>query len=190
MRLLKEGSRGFYLCIVLLLALAIGGSAITYADSGPATVAVKAGSLTESNATNNVSLKVSKKVTLISYVLPIAVTDARGSGGGWNLSITSTTFKITNDNKDLLPTNASRIASMSASCNANSTCTLPINSISYPLGVPAGKTPPPAVKFFAAAVGSGLGKFLLAMMVNVSIPAHTEAGTYSSTITLAIANGP
>jgi uncharacterized membrane protein len=46
------------------------------------------------------------------------------------------------------------------------------------------------VKFFNAALRSGLGVFSLTMMVNVTIPANTEVGTYSSTITIAIANGP
>jgi hypothetical protein len=193
MRLLKKRFSGFYLCFVLLLALAIGGSAITYADSGTATATIKAGSLTESNATNQVSLQLNKNVQLASYTLPITVTDARGSGGGWNLTITSTTFTITKDkngNKDRLPSNASRIVTTAVSCNINSTCTKPINSISYPLGVPAGKTPPPPVKFFNATLGSGLGKLLLMMMVNVNIPANTEAGIYTSTIILTIANGP
>jgi hypothetical protein len=193
MQLLKNSSRGFYFCFVLPLTLVMGSSVITHADSGPVTIIIKAGSLTESNPTNKASLKLSKNVQLASYSLPIVVTDARGSGSGWHLSITSTTFKITNDedgNKDQLPTNASRVIGVSASCAANSTCAKPRNGVSYPLGVPAGKTPPAPVKFFDAAVNSGLGKFNLWLFVNVSIPAQTEPGIYSSTIFLTIANGP
>lgn len=191
MWLLKNRSRGFYLCFVLLLAMVLAGSAIAYADSGTATVAVKSGGLTEANATNQVSLQLSKQMKLASYSLPVTVTDARGSGGGWKLSITSTRFIINNDkDKDKLPSNASHIIGMSISCDTHSTCTNPIDSISYPLLVPAGSTPPPPVKFFNAAVGSGLGKFSLAVMVNVTIPASTEPGIYTSTIILAIANGP
>src|SRR5712692_5854974 len=110
MRLLKNRSTGFYLCFVLLLSLAISTYANTYADSGSASVAVKAGSLTESNATNQVNLKLSKTIHLASYTLPITVIDARGSGSGWNLSITSTRFKRINANKDQLPANASSIS--------------------------------------------------------------------------------
>ena len=199
MWLLKNRTRGFYLCFVLLLAMVIGGSAIAYADSGTATATVKAGSLTESNATNRVSLSLTsrKSVRVVTYTLPITVDDARGSGVGWNLSITSTTFRLFDHdkdrnklNKDRLPTNASSIVMVSVSCGVKSTCTRPADTISYPLLVPAGTTPPPPTKFFNATVGSGLGKFSLVMMVNVTVPAHTEGGVYSSTITLTIASGP
>ena len=187
MRLLKNRSRGFYLGFVLLFALTLGGSAIAYADSGTATATVKAGSLTFSNATNQVRLQVQKKVHLVSYTLPITVIDARGSGSGWHLSITSTSFSSSNGQ---LPNNASSIRGVSASCGTHSTCTNPMNSISYPLVIPADRTPPPPVKFFNATVRSGLGKFNLVMMVNVTISSSAKSGTYTSTIFLTIANGP
>ena len=189
MRLLKNRSRGLYLCVVLLLALAIGGSVIAHADSGKAKAIVKAGTLSFSNANNNVSLQVSNTVRLASYSLPIAVTDARGSGKGWNLSITSTLF-MTGNGKNSLPSNASNIISVKTSCGAHSTCTKPIDTISYPLVVPAGNPAPSPVKFFNASLSSGLGVFSLLMMVNVAIPANAKSGTYTSTITLKIANGP
>ncbi len=189
MRLLKNRSRGLYLCVVLLLALAIGGSVIAHADSGKAKAIVKAGTLSFSNANNNVSLQVSNTVRLASYSLPITVTDARGSGKGWNLSITSTLF-MTGNGKNTLPSNASNITRVNTSCGAHSTCTKPIDTISYPLIVPAGNPAPSPVKFFNASLSSGLGVFSLLMMVNVAIPANAKSGTYTSTITLKIANGP
>ena len=189
MWLLKRHSRGFYLCFVLLLALAVGGSALTYADSGTASTRIKGGSLTESHATNHVKLKLSKKMSMASYTLPITIKDARGSGKGWNLMITSTTFQLEDNNK-YLPANASRIVGVSIACGAKSTCLSPVNSISYPLIVPAGVKPPTPVKFFDAALYSGMGRFQLTMMVNVNIPQNTQAGTYTSTLTLSIANGP
>ena len=138
-------------------------------------------------------MQVNKKVESLLYSLPITVIDARGSGGGWKLSITSTRFKIKNDKDskiEQLPSNASHISRVNLLCGSHSTCTNPINRLSYPLLVPAGNTPPPAIKFFDAAARSGLGKFFLTMMVNVDIPDNTEAGTYTCTIILAIANGP
>lgn len=189
MRLIKNRSRGLYLCFVLLLALAIGGSVIAHADSGKAKAIVKAGTLSFSNAKNNVSLQVTKTIRLVSFSLPISVIDARGSGKGWNLSITSTLF-MTSNGKNKLPANASSITGVNASCGAHSTCTNPIDTISYPLVIPAGNPAPSPVKFFDAAVNSGLGVFSLMMMVNVTIPASAKTGTYTSTITLKIANGP
>jgi WxL domain surface cell wall-binding len=189
---LKKRSRGLYLCSVVLLAMVIGSSAIAYADSGKAKVTVKAGPLKESNATNHVSLSVSKGLRLAKYSLPITVTDARGSGSGWKLSVTSTQFLYPDHDgdTDVLPTSASQITGVSKSCSVHSTCTFPINSVSYPLLIPAGAKPPAPVKFFNAALRSGLGVFSLTMMVNVKIPANTELGTYNSTITIAIASGP
>src|SRR2546430_2246534 len=191
MRLIKNRSRGLYLCFVLLLALAISGSVIAHASSGTgkAKAVVKAGTLSFSNAKNNVSLQVTNTVHLVSYSLPIAVIDARGSGKGWNLSITSTLF-MTSDSKNKLPANASGITGVNASCGPHSTCTKPIDTISSPMVIPAGKPAPSPVKFFDANVSSGLGVFSLAMKVNVTIPTNAKNGTYSSTITLKIANGP
>src|SRR5438105_4274433 len=73
MRSLKNRSVGFYVCFGLLLAMAIVGSTIVYADSGTAKVIVKAGNLTPSNVIDQVSLNVNKKDKLINYTLPIAV---------------------------------------------------------------------------------------------------------------------
>lgn len=192
MWLLKKRTRGVYLCAIVLLTMLIASSAIAYADSGTATVAVKGGHLTESNATNLVILGVRKHMRSASYSLPFTVIDARGSGSGWKLSITSTRFFFNDNDKDrdMLPANASQITQVKVSCSVHSTCTLPINSISYPLLIPAGSTPPSPVKFFNAASGSGLGVFSLSALVNISIPANVEAGNYSSTIYLAVTSGP
>ena len=192
MRLLRHHLRRFYLCLALLFILVIASSATAYADSGTATIAVNGGSLTESNATNQISLKLNNKIHLASYTLPITVIDARGSGRGWNLMITSTTFKYADHdkNKDRLSTTASRLVGVNASCGTSSTCTVPANSISYPLVIPAASTPPPPVKFFNAAQYTGLGKFILKMMVNVQVPNNVETGTYTSTIVISVANGP
>ena len=192
MRLLRHHLRRFYLCLVVLLIPVIAGSATAYADSGTATVAVNGGSLTESNATNQISLKLSKKIHLANYALPITMIDARGSGGGWNLMITSTTFRYVNrdTDKDRLSTTASHVVGVSASCGAHSTCTVPANSISYSLVIPAASTPPPPVKFFNAARYTGLAKFILMMMVNVQVPKNVETGIYACTIVISVANGP
>lgn len=197
MRLFQHRAVGFYLGFVLLFTIAMCTAVIAYA-AGPSSntkvaANIKGGSLTESNSTNQVSVKVNKNVKSVNYSLPITVTDARGSGGGWNLMITSTRLTYTvGKNKNKLPTNASRITGMSVACAVNSTCTKPINSHSYRNSfiIPAGDTPPPAVEFFDSSVGSGLGAFLLTMMVQVNIPDHTDAGIYTSTIYLSVVAGP
>jgi hypothetical protein len=197
MQLLKHRSLAFSLSFVLLLAMVTGSSVIAYASSGPNTTVgatVKGGGLTESPSTNGVKLDVDKKTTLATYSLPITVIDARGTGNGWNLMITSTSFQTIEKGPkpyvNQLPNNASRITTVNISCAAGSTCTQPTNSVSYPLVIPAASTPPNPVKFFNAVPGSGRGGFLLTMKVNVSIPGGTDPGIYTSTIILTIANGP
>lgn len=196
MRLLKNRFKGYYLFFVMLLAVTAMGSAVAYADSGTATATVLPGGLSEANHTNLVSLSLTnkKKVRVVDYSLPITVIDARGSGAGWKLMITSTTFLRADRDKDKkhdrLPANASSIVGVSASCGTNSTCTNPTNLISYPLLVPAGTTPPPPVKFFDAKTQTGLGQFSLVMMVGVTVPPSTERGVYSSTVIITIASGP
>ena len=66
----------------------------------------------------------------------------------------------------------------------------PTNSVTYPVGVPAGSTPPTAVKYFNAAANTGQGQFTNTPTIQVSVPANTYAGTYTSTLTLAAVSGP
>ena len=88
-----------------------------------------------------------------------------------------------------LPTTASTAVSVAAVC-ASGSCVNPTNTVSYPITIPAGTTAPAPVKLFNAAVGTGMGVFTVTPSVNILVPAATIAGTYTSTITLAIVSGP
>ena len=193
MHILKKRSIRFYLGFVLILAMAIGGSAIAaFADSGTATVAVNAGSLTMTGVTNvsaaPVTLTGDDQTT--TYSMALTVDDARGSGAGWNLSITSTAF--TTGSQSLSNTASSINAGPAVVCSGvGGHCTNPDDTlITYPLGVPAGASAPTAVKFFDAKLNTGLGKFTITPTVTISIPGNTYAGTYSSTVTIALNVGP
>jgi len=116
------------------------------------------------------------------------VDDCTGTGKGWNITLTSTTFTTGTHN---LPTSASTIQSApTVSCDTGSTCTVATNSITYPYTVPAGSTAPTATKMFDAAVGTGMGDQTVASIFQVAIPANTYAGTYTSTWTFTLATGP
>jgi hypothetical protein len=80
-------------------------------------------------------------------------------------------------------------AAVRSACAAG-TCTSPTNAIGYPLSVPAGGTAPTAVKLFNSAANTGMGSFTITPTVQVSIPANTYAGTYTSTVTVASVSGP
>src|SRR6266571_3227529 len=190
MSLLKHRSMRFYLGIVLILLMAIGGSTVTaFADSGTATVGVSAGLLTMPGIPNvsaaPVTLTGDDQTT--TYSMGLTVQDARGSGAGWNLTITSTVF--TTGSQSLPSTASSIITPPTAVCSgAGNHCTGPNDSaIGYPVTVPAGAT---AVKFFDAALNTGLGKFTIMPTVTLSIPGNTYAGTYTSTVTIALNSGP
>jgi hypothetical protein len=126
-----------------------------------------------------------------TYTLPVQVVDARGlaTGGGWNLTVTSTQFS--DGSGHTFPAAASTITGATSGCATGSTCTTGTSTVSNSnLALPAGATPPTAVKFLNAANATGLGRINVNATVSVAVPANTIASTYSSTITVAIVAGP
>jgi hypothetical protein len=118
----------------------------------------------------------------VSYAPVLGVVDARGTGAGWNLSISATTFSD-GSGHTLAP---GQVSSVSSACKAGNSCTAASSSgITYPLTVSG-----TASKFFNAAVSSGLGKVDVTPTIDVVIPGNAYAGSYTSTVTLAAATGP
>ena len=174
----------FYLGLVVFLTMVSAGTTIsafaTLSETGPTSVSATA-----------VTLDGTNKTTSYSLGLTVANTPSGGNGAGWNLAITSTTFKT--GTHSLSPT-ASTINSAPAvgcvsGCQVN-----PTNTISYPVTVPAGSSPPTAVKFFNATAGTGMntgsGSFTITPTITIAIPANTFAGNYTSTVSITIASGP
>ena len=124
-----------------------------------------------------------------NYTVPLTVQDTRGTGAGWNLTITSTQFSTGGVSPNTLATNASSMSGVTSAC-ASGTCTATNNAVGYPVAVPAGAVPPTAVKFFNSAANSGMGKFTITPTIGVFVPQNSFAGTYTSTLTLAIVSGP
>ena len=75
--------------------------------------------------------------------------------------------------------------SLTVGLYGTSFCTAALNSIGYPLTVTA--TP---AKFYDATTTTGMGKVDVTPTVGVAIPGNAFAGTYTSTLTLAVATGP
>lgn len=117
----------------------------------------------------------------------IQVADTRETSTGWSLQITSTTFS--DGLGHTLSNAASSIIGVTATCNTGS-CTAPLNSIAHPVAVPAGATAPPAVTFFNASGGTGIGDFTITPVFQIDVPANAYAGTYNSTISITIGAGP
>src|SRR3954470_15467580 len=110
---------------------------------------------------------------VVTWSALLGVVDARGSGAGWNLTVSATDF--TSGSHTLAPGTISGVA---AACHGGNACTAATNSVTYPITL--GTT---AAKFFSSALDSGLGKIDVTPSVDVSIPGNAYAGTYTSTVT-------
>ena len=176
-----------------ILALAFGAALVTAALGMAATITAT-GTVTGAGA---VSLSSGSTATFsdtldgtdqtVTYQVPLTVADARGTGGGWNLTITSTTFTT---GAHTLATTASSLTGVTAACNTGSTCTAPTNAVTFPITVPAATTAPTAVKFFNSAANTGMARSPVTPTISVGIPGNSYAGSYASTLTVAIAAGP
>ncbi len=176
--------------IGIVTALTVGAIVPAVADNVTGTASVTGGTLSMS-ATDAPAVSATLNGTDQTPTDPfnIDVNDATGSGSGWNLQITSTTFSTGGTTPKTLSTSASSISAVSTVCDAG-TCTAPTSNITLPVTVPAGATAPAAVKFYNATANTGMGDFTVTPTFKVSIPANTYAGSYSSTVTLSVASGP
>jgi WxL domain surface cell wall-binding len=171
-----------------LAALILGSAALAGTITASATVS-GAGSIALSNgATASLTSTLDGTDQAVSYTVPLTLTDARGSGAGWNLTLTSTTFD--DGAGHTLSTSASTIASVAMACIGGNSCTSATNSITYPLTIPAAVSAPAAVKVFNSAANTGMGRLTITPTVNVAIPGNSYAGTYTSTLTVAAVSGP
>lgn len=117
----------------------------------------------------------------VSWSALLGVVDARGTGAGWNLTMSSTGFSDGSGHTLA----AGTVTGVSAACHAGSSCTAATNAIGYPIGLST-----TAAKFFNASANTGMGKVDVTPSVSVLIPGNAFAGTYSATVTLAAVSGP
>lgn len=174
---------GIAAAAMILVSAAVAGTI-----TATATV-TGAGSLSlASGSTASISDTLDGSDQTVGYTVPLTLIDARGSGAGWNLTLTSTTF--TNGSSQTLSTSASSVASVAMSCNTGGTCTNATNSVTYPITVPAAATAPAAVKVFDSAANTGMGRFTITPTIDVAIPGNSYSGSYTSTLTVAAVSGP
>jgi hypothetical protein len=171
-------------------AIALTGAQLASGASVPVTATVGAGSLTAaSSATPSVSVTLDGTDQTPSFTAALSTNDETGSGAGWHLTITSSQFTTGGGTPRTFSTSASSITGVAVTC-ARGTCTAPTNSATYPVVVPAGSGPPTAVSFFSSAASTGMGDFTVTPTVQVSVPANTYVGTYTSTLTITVVSGP
>jgi hypothetical protein len=130
------------------------------------------------------------------------VNDATGSGDGWHVTVSATTFtngSYTLTDTGTFSTNGSTgsITSTSAptaTCSANATCTLPTNTETYPVAITTAATSPTPTNIYDTSAGTGLGQIVIGGTNPVGwwlqVPASVYAGSYTSTVTLEVISGP
>ena len=178
--------------IAVVAAVALALSIAPDALATSATATLNAGSLAFVSAPASISFSgtLNGLDQTISNPSAIDVGDATGSGTGWNITATSTTF-ATAGNTHLLSTSATTVTAAPAdACDSGATCALATNSVTYPYTLPAAATAPTATKVYNAAASTGLGNQTVTPTWKLAVPANTFAGTYNSTWTLSLVSGP
>jgi len=133
------------------------------------------------------------------------VDDATGSGAGWNVTVSATTFTngtVSLPNTGTFSTNGSitsivATAGPTAACTSGATCTLPTDtSVTYPVALTTAATTPTAFKIYDALVNTGLGSITIGLPGAapvgwwVAVPANAKPATYLSTVTLEVLSAP
>jgi hypothetical protein len=169
--------------IIGIAALALVATSAALAATLTATATVSTGSLSLTHAaTATLSDTLDGTDQTVTYSPVLSVVDSRGTGAGWNLTVSATNFSD-GSGHTLAP---GTITGASAVCKAGNSCTAATSSgITYPLTVNG-----TAAKLFNASVNTGLGKIDVTPTFAVSIPGNAYAGTYNSTVTLASVSGP
>lgn len=180
--------RVFWLVGAMTASAALAASLPAAASTGTATI--NAGSLAFVSTPPNVIfvdiLNGTDQTPTATETLDVG--DATGSGTGWNITATSTTFTT---GLHSLSTSATTVGAAPAeACDASTTCTLATNAITFPYTLPAAVIAPTATKLYNSAASTGMGNQTVTATWRLSIPANTFAGTYTSTRIVSLVSAP
>ena len=129
--------------------------------------------------------------------------DATGSGAGWRVQVSATTF--TNGSSTLpdsgtFVTNGSvtsSTATTAPTATCTSTCNLPVNTTTYPVAITTDPSNPTPFVIYDTAASTGLGQVIIGGSTQpdpvgwwLNVPANALACSYTSTITWEITSGP
>jgi hypothetical protein len=181
----KRTVLGFGAAVAATVALLAGAG---QAMATPGTATITGGSLAMAAPTSvafSATLTGANQSTGASQA--IDVTDSTGTGTGWNVTLTSTTFTV---GALTLPDNNVTDTAAAGACDATVTCTLATNSVTYPVTVPSATTAPTAVKILNAATNTGLGAQTWTHSMSLALLASVKAGTYASTWTYSLVSAP
>ncbi len=134
----------------------------------------------------------------------LTIIDPTGSGSGWNVAATATTF--THSSHSLADTGTLQVNGSTSSetystlptnaCDTNSTCTAPATSgnsvVTYPVDITTAGSSPTSYVIYNADASSGEGANVVSPLGWwLNVPGDSPADTaYASTVTLTISTGP
>ena len=185
--------------VIITTVLVNSGFTAAVSFTGPLTVTAP-GSLTWAVTLNGANQSVADTVAGDQQ---LAVSDETLTGAGWDVTISATTF--TNGAHTLPNTGTfvltGDVSSITASTAPSLACTLscipPADAVTYPVAITTAASSPSPVSVYEASVGSGLGWILLGGSSSadpfgwwVKVPGNAFRGSYTSTVTVAIASGP
>lgn len=156
------------------------------AGSVPATVTLSSGNLSNTTSTSipfgSVGLTGGDANLPYAPTTPWRAIDARGTGAGWNITVSATDFTSTlggitvaNFKVQLLASKISKIAGNTSPASG---------ATSYQ---PLGATP---LKLLSANAGQGMGTYDYTPDFQLTVPAQTLAGEYQAVVTVSINTGP
>lgn len=172
--------KSIFLALALLMALALVVPA--FAD---ATVTIVAGSLSQTpqNITfGTVTLTGADQTVPDQDVTAWTASDATGTGNGWHITIAATDFSdgthtigVANFRAQLLDANITTVMGNTPPASSITTFT-PLSTVAQTL--------------LSAATGNGMGEYQYIPDFTLDVAASTFAGSYLSTVTVAIVSGP
>jgi hypothetical protein len=132
-----------------------------------------------------------------------SVSDETGTGAGWHITVAATTFTngtntLPNAGTFVLTGSVSSVTATGApSVTCVTSCTPPVNTATYPVAITTAASSPTPATVYDTAAGSGLGPVTLGGSSSanpvgwwINVPANARAGSYTSTLTVAVVSGP
>ncbi len=173
-----------------LMVITVGPAA---ADTSTISVTVATGALTISTGDINFGQFTLDGTDKAAEATPTwTALDARGSGLGWNLTIASTDLTVAGS-PDLIidisePDQELRIRLADSWITTIAGNDRPTTRVATSTAVPSGG--PSALKVVSAAVGTGMGTYLLSPSLTLGIPAEQHHGDYSGMALVTISSAP
>ncbi len=148
--------------------------------------------------------------TVTATVADITLVDARGTGAGWSVNLTASQFTnsgATNAGERTLPHSSLLLGSVSIVADGDATPVTGVAAVAAVVGPPATEAVVAVaaiavatstidkvggVKILNNPINGGMGTYVISMtpMTLTLLPRNVKAGSYTSTITMTLSQGP